>query len=68
MMKSLPVQSNSQLVKGGNHIYLSSYTGNKDSSCHHRMETARLPSAMFQHYMSRDMRFPTMLYVRPAKP
>ena len=52
MMKSLPVQSNSQLVKGGNHIYLSSYTGNTDSSCHHRMETVGPPSAMFQHYIS----------------
>ena len=51
MMKSLPAQSNSQLVEVDNHIYLSSYTGNKDSSCHHRMETVRPPSAMFQHYI-----------------
>lgn len=41
---SLTVLSKHQPAEVGSHIYLSSYTENKDSSYHHRKETAVLPS------------------------
>ena len=43
IINSPPVNS-TQLGEGGNHIALSSYTMNTDSSCPHRMETVRQPS------------------------